>query len=266
MTLNSKEGSFCCVEVSIKDRIVTQGSKGNQSKWLKHGKWYKADYLGYEGLAEYVCSEVLKRSSVSNFIKYSPILIREKESGKTYKGCCSEDFGVFMSGEIVLLQLPEKYNVFLEPRKTLAENIEVFCRGVQQRFKTNIKREFLEMLQFDQVVGNEDRILRNFGLKEEDSTFKFMPLFDHGLSLLSDLSSNERNYRIKDIVFRPFYLTQAEIIAAQGLGQPLLKIKKDEVFSLQLDSTVYEEKEIKHVLNILYESMERTEGIFWNKI
>ena len=38
-----------CVEVSSKDRIVTQGSKGNQPKWFKNGLWYKADYLGYEG-------------------------------------------------------------------------------------------------------------------------------------------------------------------------------------------------------------------------
>ena len=27
-------------------------SKGNQLKWKKDGYWYKADYTGYEGLAE----------------------------------------------------------------------------------------------------------------------------------------------------------------------------------------------------------------------
>ena len=30
-----------------------QSSKGNQLKWKNDGKWYKADYTGYEGLAEY---------------------------------------------------------------------------------------------------------------------------------------------------------------------------------------------------------------------
>ena len=29
-----------------------QSSKGNQLKWESDGVWYKADYTGYEGLAE----------------------------------------------------------------------------------------------------------------------------------------------------------------------------------------------------------------------
>jgi hypothetical protein len=33
-----------------------QSSKGNQLKWESKGIWYKADYLGYEGLAECVVS------------------------------------------------------------------------------------------------------------------------------------------------------------------------------------------------------------------
>ena len=33
-----------------------QSSKGNQLKWENAGNWYKADYTGYEGLAEYMIS------------------------------------------------------------------------------------------------------------------------------------------------------------------------------------------------------------------
>ena len=29
-----------------------QSSKGNQLKWENDGIWYKADYTGYEGLAD----------------------------------------------------------------------------------------------------------------------------------------------------------------------------------------------------------------------
>ena len=39
-----------------------QSSKGNQLKGCKDGKWYKADYAGYEGFAEYVISALLKFS------------------------------------------------------------------------------------------------------------------------------------------------------------------------------------------------------------
>ena len=33
-------------------------SKGNQLKWENEDTWYKADYMGYEGLSEYVISRL----------------------------------------------------------------------------------------------------------------------------------------------------------------------------------------------------------------
>ena len=49
-----------------------QSSKGNQLKGRLDGRWYKADYLGYEGLAEYMVSGLLKKTSLGNdeFIDY----------------------------------------------------------------------------------------------------------------------------------------------------------------------------------------------------
>ena len=47
--------------IRTKDR---QSSKGNQLKWENNGIWYKADYTGYEGLAEYVISHLLKKSTL----------------------------------------------------------------------------------------------------------------------------------------------------------------------------------------------------------
>ena len=43
-----------------------QSSKGNQLKWENEGIWYKADYTGYEGLAEYVISHLLIKSTLSS--------------------------------------------------------------------------------------------------------------------------------------------------------------------------------------------------------
>ena len=40
-----------------------QSSKGNQLKWENEGIWYKADYIGYEGLADYLISHLLKKST-----------------------------------------------------------------------------------------------------------------------------------------------------------------------------------------------------------
>ena len=49
-------------DIKTNDR---QSSKGNQLKWLNGDTWYKADYAGYEGLAEYMVSELIKHSNAS---------------------------------------------------------------------------------------------------------------------------------------------------------------------------------------------------------
>ena len=69
-----------------------QSSKGNQLKWENNGIWYKADYMGYEGLAEYVISNFLKFSNLNDdeFVVYSPIEIKYKN--QKYNGACSNNF------------------------------------------------------------------------------------------------------------------------------------------------------------------------------
>lgn len=46
--------------------FTVQSSKGNQLKWERDGIWYKADYMGYEGLAEYIVSELLRYSTLNS--------------------------------------------------------------------------------------------------------------------------------------------------------------------------------------------------------
>ena len=44
------------------EKIAETSSKGNQEKWLEHGRWYKLDQFGYEALAETFTSLLLARS------------------------------------------------------------------------------------------------------------------------------------------------------------------------------------------------------------
>lgn len=69
-----------------------QSSKGNQQKWLKDGVWYKADYTGYEGLAEYMVSHLLQKSSLSEaeYVLYDTELMKYKTA--EFRGCKSVDF------------------------------------------------------------------------------------------------------------------------------------------------------------------------------
>ena len=65
-------------------------SKGDQPKWQLKDKWYKADHMGYEALAEVVVSQLLKQSNVPDFVEYEPVWIQYK--GKEHPGCVSKNF------------------------------------------------------------------------------------------------------------------------------------------------------------------------------
>ena len=69
-----------------------QSSKGNQLKWENEGIWYKADYTGYEGLAEYMISHLLKKSTLSEneFVCYD--LEKIKYGNVIYNGVKSKNF------------------------------------------------------------------------------------------------------------------------------------------------------------------------------
>ncbi len=50
-------------------------SKGNQLKWKCDGYWYKADHMGYEGLAETIVSAMLEKSTIKYpFVVYEYFL------------------------------------------------------------------------------------------------------------------------------------------------------------------------------------------------
>ena len=57
-------------------------SKGNQLKWKKENIWHKADYAGYEGLAEATASWLLTHSSLSKhaFVTYQTEQIHYKSN------------------------------------------------------------------------------------------------------------------------------------------------------------------------------------------
>ena len=59
-----------------------QSSKGNQLKWQNGDIWYKADYTGYEGLAEYMISHLLLNSTLrqEEFALYDLEQIRYKST------------------------------------------------------------------------------------------------------------------------------------------------------------------------------------------
>lgn len=69
-----------------------QSSKGNQLKWYNENTWYKADYTGYEGMAEYMVSHLLILSDLekNDVSIYDTEKIKYKKN--TFHGCRSGNF------------------------------------------------------------------------------------------------------------------------------------------------------------------------------
>ena len=260
------------VSVSVSDR-VTGGtmSKGNQIKWYRDGCWYKADFLGYEGLAEHICSALLRASSIKNYVVYEMVIINEVDSKENFIGCKSDDFpatGVFHSIDTLLFRLPEKYNVFLEPRQTLKESIHDFSAGIEKYFNVDIINDIINMLAFDLLVGNEDRHLLNFGLIEDSGEFVFAPLFDHGLSLLSDLKSDTQHSCIDEIVYKPFGYSRKGGRGLDSLAAHPLSINMVQFYHAEKEirsTGIYSKSIIDRAMSVLNKSMTETEGILWMK-
>ena len=84
------------IELNINDMKNTErhSSKGNQLKWnpANTETWYKADYIGYEGLTEYMVSHLLMHSTLSteDFVLYDTEILRVGK--KDYLGCKSSNF------------------------------------------------------------------------------------------------------------------------------------------------------------------------------
>lgn len=172
-----------------------QSSKGNQLKWNNNGIWYKADYTGYEGLAEYMISHLLLKSSLrqDEFVLYEPEQIRYKDA--VYSGVKSNDFlekdwqlitlerlfmtffGQSLYQSIFKISDPEKRLIFLVEQVERVTNLSDF--GVYMN----------KLFTMDAFFLNEDRHTHNIAiLMNKDGRFAYSPIFDNGAGLLADTS------------------------------------------------------------------------------
>ena len=169
-------------------------SKGDQPKWHVGDDWYKADHMGYEAFSEVIVSWMLEYSTIENFVTYTPVEILSTE--KTYIGCQSKNFR--QEGEM-LMPLEKLHRAYygVGLAKKLAEFEEV-----EERIRYTVS--FVErttgltdfgvylstLLELDAFVLNEDRHTNNIAVirNEKTGTFRLCPIFDNGLSLLSDLN------------------------------------------------------------------------------
>ena len=259
-----------------KEEIKNHTSKGNQPKWHIKDKWYKADHMGYEAFAEYVVSELLKKSNVGDFVEYH--LIKIKYDGKEGIGCVSKDFKEDYEMLIPIEKLHRQYF-----GKGLADAIaEKYSVQDKISYTVNFIEEitglkdvgeyFAVMLAIDAFFLNEDRHTNNIAVIRDEKTkkYRFAPIFDNGLSLLSDTNEylwDEDIYdNIKKVQAKPFARSfDEQLDAVEELYGYHLKFdftRHDICEVLDKLNAIYDEKTIKRVEKILLEQMRKYQYLF----
>lgn len=253
---------------SKRKNINRNSSKGNQLKWFDENIWYKADYLGYEALAEYIVSQLLKQTTIWKYVKYDIVPIEYK--GKNYIGCKSENFLKEDQELITLIKLFRKYKG-IELQETIArmeleERIRFVVEGVKEITGLDEFGKYLTMLlEMDTIFLNEDRHLNNIAvLQNADGTFEYCPVFDNGAALFSDTTLMfemgtpiEKCFR--QIEAKPFNRSfEEQMFAAEELYGVQFMIwftEKDVEEKLNSVRAFYSEKEIRRVIETIREQL-----------
>lgn len=179
-------------------RIISTSSKGDQSKWRVGDKWVKQNTRGYEGQAEVLSSLVLAHSTLqeTDYVTYHPCEIILPDDEKSV-GCYSQDFRGKLQ-EVTLERLFEANFTSTDPilnDKSLStvEKFEQIMQQVQDFTGLDVRLDIARLLAFDALILNEDRHTNNilFLYNPIDKTWQLAPIFDNGLSLLSD----EKDYK-----------------------------------------------------------------------
>ena len=215
------------------EMFASTSSKGDQSKWLVDDIWIKENALGYENMAEYVASLVLSSSTLptTSYVSYTPCLI-EKHDGTVKEGCYSRDFrGPFQ--EVTLERIFEANfettdEILNNARYSTDQKFHLIMEKVFRFTGLKVSYEISQMLAFDAFILNEDRHTNNilFLYDPQKEKWQLAPIFDHGLSLLSDVKdyplSKPMSILKRKVKAKPFNSSFTKQLALYQ-GEPFIK-------------------------------------------
>lgn len=165
-------------------------SKGNQYKFERNGVWYKYDYLGYESASEFLCSFILKNSSIIDFVTYE--LCKDVIGPTDRVGCHSRNF--LEDGETLVTAdrlFKQYYGVsvssIMDAKQFVEDKISYFVDLVEKATGiVSFGTQLTELLEWDSFVLNDDRHFNNIAFIKNNDSFRLAPCFDNGGAFLSD--------------------------------------------------------------------------------
>ena len=254
-----------------------QSSKGNQLKWKNGDVWYKADYTGYEGLAEYVISHLLLKSTLhrSEFALYD--LEQMKYKSTAYNGVKSTDF---VKDDWQIITLERLFKSFFDESLYKAvhritdyeERLRFLVNQVERvTGLTEFGVYMNKLLTIDAMFLNEDRHTHNIAvLMNGEGKFAYCPIFDQGAGLLADttmdypLGGDTVDYlrEAKAKTFCDSFDDQLDISEKLYGGQLRFSFTKKDVKVLLDAATIYPAEARKRVEDVIYLQMEKYGYLF----
>lgn len=221
--------------LSPKAMLKTVGSsKGAQPKYYENGIWYKENHTGYEGLAEYLCSHVLRCSNASYYVDYEMCNVNGKP------GCRSHDFTapreIFLSFQRLFdLYYGGEFEVFLSTMDNPESRLAFTLAFVRDTTGLDVSDYIAKTLSLDFLTCNPDRHMNNLGViaNQDTGEYRLAPIFDNGAALLSDVGRFPYDQPIEALIDtaigRPFSSSLGHQALAAGFT---LKIDYEKLYSL----------------------------------
>lgn len=211
---------------------------GDQLKYRTDGLWFKENRLGYEGAAEYLASEILKYSNISNFVTYD--MVTRRRDGREIRACMSPDFMLNYPSNVKLTTIFDLFNNLGHfdwdqetANMSVKEKILFTVRQTELLTGlTNVGPYLTQVLEFDALIRNEDRHLRNIALICHPMRYEFAPLFDNGAAFMSDVRGLPPEYEMGKLVralqSKPFSTSfEEQVEVCRSLYGPQLQISPE---------------------------------------
>lgn len=254
-----------------------QSSKGNQLKWLNNEVWYKADYAGYEGLAEYMVSKLLQYSNLEqeSFVLYDTEQIHYKY--QNYLGCSSRNFQqpgwqLITLERLFLNHYGESLNKCMYSIKNHEERLKFLVEQTEQITGLRGFGVYMsKLLVLDAFFLNEDRHTHNIAvLMDGMGDFRYCPVFDNAAALLSDTTMDyplnvDVNRLIGNVKPNAYFtdFTEQLDIAEQLYGQNVrFSFRYEDVHALLEKEAYYPNKVKERVAQVIMEQRRKYSYLF----
>lgn len=245
-------------------------SKGNQPKFVKGGFLYKEDSMGYESISEALVSEFLSFVDNVDFIDYYLDIVNRH--GKNVC-CCKSKIYTGEDESFVsvykLLNNANKLNPKIFKKINGRDLVDYVVDNIKILTGVDIRGYLALLSVVDAITLNEDRHFNNICLIERGGEYRVAPIYDNGLSLLSDTSDYPMGERVSVLInrvkCRPFNVSFSKQVRYFDFNP--LNIRYDDlVDKLNLVEVPFKEKEFLRAKMVLLKRLRDTEGYLWKRL